>query len=101
MPWTEGYDFVEPMLDLRADPARAEALGAELSHEIGPGHVLHGRDWIVVAEAMPQDEVLVQAGEDAYLVHLTWTGHVEEAPWPTAEPIGSADELERLVELRY
>jgi len=50
---------------------------------------------------MPQDEVLVDVRDLAYLVHLTWTGHAEESPWPVAERVDSAEEFERLVESRY
>ncbi|GAB3057163.1 hypothetical protein GCM10027053_18480 [Intrasporangium mesophilum] len=89
------------MLDLRTEPDRARVLGAELARELPAGHELYERRWTVVAEAMPQDEVLVVAGGLAYLVHLTWTGRAEESPWPVAERVDSAEEFERLVEFRY
>jgi hypothetical protein len=50
---------------------------------------------------MPQDDVLVEAGDLTYLVHLTWAGRAEESPWPVAERVGNAEEFERLVEFRY
>ena len=101
MAWTETHVFVDPMVDLRSESDRADALEAELAREIGRGHVLDGQPWRVVAEATPQDEVLVAAGETAFLVHLTWTGHAESPPWPTAERVDSAEEFVRLVEFRY
>jgi hypothetical protein len=59
------------------------------------------RPWRVLAEATPQDEVLVAAGETAFLVHLTWTARTETPPWPTAERVDSAEAFERLLEFRY
>lgn len=101
MTWTETHVFVDPMVDLRSETERASVLEAELAREIGQGHVLDEQPWRVVAEAAPQDEVLAAAGENAFLVHLTWTGRAERPPWPTAERVGSAEEFERLVEFRY
>jgi hypothetical protein len=65
MSWTETYVCIDPMLDLRSEPDRARILEEELGHELDQGHVLHGRQWRVVAEAMPQDEVLVATGDHA------------------------------------
>ena len=101
MSWTDAYVFVDPMVDLRSDAERARMVGAELRREVGPGHVLHGQRWEVVAEASPQDEVLVAAGELAFLVHLTWTRQVEVSPWPTALRVDSAEDFERLVDFGY
>lgn len=101
MAWTETHDFVDPMVDLRSEPDRAGVLEVELEREIGRGHVLDGLPRTVVAEATPQDDVLVLAGGTAFLVHLTWTGRAERRPWPTAERVDSAEEFERLVEFRY
>ena len=97
----ETYVFVDPMLDLRSLPDRAQVLGAELAREVGRGHVLGGRQWTIVAEAMPQDEVLVEAEGDAFLVHLTWTGRAEKSRWPVVKRVGSAEEFEQLVEFRH
>lgn len=101
MAWTDTFVFVDPMVDLRSGSDRASALSAELAREIGPGHVLHKRQWRVVAEAIPQDEVLVQTADAAFLVHLSWTGRRERAPWPTAEQVDSAEAFERLLEFRF
>ena len=101
MSWTATYVFVDPMLDLRSEPDRARILGADLARELGPGHELHGPQWAVIAEATPQDEVLVEAGDAVHLVHLTWTGRREQLPWPLAERVNSAEDFERLMEVRY
>ena len=101
MSWTETHVFVDPMVDLRSEPDRARTLGEELARELSWGHVLHGRQWTVVAEAMPQDEVLVATGDVAFLVHLTWSRRAEQPPWPVAERAKNAGEFERLVEFRY
>lgn len=82
-------------------PERSWVLESELAREVGPGQVLQGRRWSVVAEAMPQDEVLVQDGDDVFLVHLTWKGRAEAPPWPVAEHVDSADEFEQLLDLGY
>jgi len=66
-----------------------------------PGHALHGIAWTVIAEVIPQDEVVVEAGHAAYLIHLTGTGRAEVPPWPVAERFDSAEDFERLVEFRY
>ncbi|WP_330476503.1 hypothetical protein [Terrabacter sp. C0L_2] len=101
MSWTETYVFVDPMVDLRSEAERAAVLETELAREVGHGHVLQGRKWTVVAEAMPQDEVLVQDRDDVFLVHLTWKGRREESPWPTVERVDSREEFEHLLEFRY
>lgn len=99
--WTEGYAFIEPMLDLRSDPDRAQLLAAELMRELTPRHVLYGVKWSVVAEALPQDEVVVTAGDLTFLVHLTWARRAERAPWPMCERADSAADFENLIEYRY
>jgi len=72
MAWTETHVFVDPIVDLRSESDRAGVLEAELAREIGRDHVLDGQPRAVVAEATPQDEVLVVAGRTAFLVPLTW-----------------------------
>lgn len=101
MSWTEGYGFVEPMLDLRSDPDRAQVLAAELMRELTPSHDLYGVQWTVVAQALPQDEVLVTAGDLPFLVHLTWARRTGRAPWPVFERVDSAADFEELIEYRY
>ena len=100
MSWADCY-VVDPMVDLRGEPERARVLAQELEREVGPGHALHERHAVVVAEVAPQDEVLVEAGDVVFLVHLTWSGRTEEAPWPLAHRVDSPSDFEDLVEFRY
>lgn len=100
MPWTDSYTFSGDFEDLRGTGA-AELFAEELAHELSPGHPLHGRTWIVVARAFPQDEVLVQAGEQVALVHLTWSRRAERGLWSESVPIGSAAEFESVLQDRY
>lgn len=95
------YEFTEPLLDLRHVPEHAEALAAELRRELSSEHWLCDRSWSVIARALPQDDILVIAGTEVALVHLTWSGMSESPPWPTTHVVGSAQELEDLIELRY
>ena len=103
MPWIDRFDFGEQFVDLRNPKGtrRAEALLAELGRELTPGHPLHGREVRVVAEALPQDEIVVAAGEHVALVHLTWSAREEATPWPATEFVEAADAFADLVEYRY
>lgn len=56
----------------------------ELLHEVGTGHVLHGRPVTLVAVG-PDDGLLVSfdlAPPSVALVHLTWRRETEAPPWP-------------------
>jgi hypothetical protein len=80
--------FPEPWSDLRdGDPEndeQREALRAELAEELSAGHVLHDRELIIVARSEANDDVLVALDDGTWaLVHLTWRGTAERAPWPT------------------
>lgn len=90
-------------MDLRngAGSRRASDLLAELTREVPPGHPLCGLERQVIAEALPQEEVVVQAGERVALVHLTWSGRRKLPPWPTAVFVESAAAFEELVQYRY
>lgn len=55
----------------------------------------------MVAKALPQDEVVVVAGELVALVHLTWSGRHEQPPLPSVEFADSAAAFRELVQLRY
>lgn len=89
------------MIDLRQDTKRAEALGKELARELPAGHVLHNQARHVIAEAEPQDEVVVDMEGRIFLVHMTWAGHPDRLPWPLSEEVVTAEAFEQLIELRY
>lgn len=79
--------LTEPWWDLRAsgpDEARQrEALHFELTAEVDPGHVLHGRSFVVVARSQAQDDILIAMEDGTWaLVHVTWRGASETPPWP-------------------
>lgn len=99
--WADKYRFDEPMEDLRGSDAECAGLRTELLREVGPGHVLHGRDVAVIARALPDDDIVVVSGLDVLIVHLTWNQRTERAPWPQAEVVGSAEEFEARVRKRY
>jgi hypothetical protein len=101
MPWTDGYSFGDEFVDLRDHPEQARPFEHELHRELSAGHTLYGRSWKVVARALPQDEVVIQAGEEVALVHLTWTRRPESPPWPEAVLVGSEAEFESVIEFRY
>jgi hypothetical protein len=97
------FEFSEAFWDLRDGEGaiHARALQSELKAELSSGHPLHGRDCRVVAKALPQDEVVVVAGELVALVHLTWSGRREQPPYPRLEFADSAAAFRELVEFRY
>ncbi|MEO9138771.1 MAG: hypothetical protein ABI345_06845 [Jatrophihabitans sp.] len=101
MSWVDGYDFTHEFEDLRGDPELATQLADELRLEVGPGHRLFGLNWVVVARALPQDDVVVVVGDEVLLVHLTWTRDVELPPWPQSNPLSSATSFAEFTQNRY
>lgn len=101
--WLSDYRFSAAFHDLRdQNGARAGTLAAELERELGPGHQLATEDWRVIAEAIPQDEIVLELdGEGAALVHLTWKGTTEIAPHPLTTIVSSRAEFDALVQGRY
>lgn len=93
--------FVEPLLDLREDVEAARGLATELRREVAPGHPLHGRSWRVIARALPNDDVVVECGEEVAVVHLTWIMKQDRPPWPMTTFVASAEALESYVESEY
>jgi hypothetical protein len=99
MSWVDEYEFGHNFKDLRDAPELVAPLTEELRQEVGPSHALFGKSWVIVARALPQDEVVVVAGDEVALVHLTWARHA--ALWPRCEPLQSAAAFEALAEFRY
>jgi hypothetical protein len=69
--WVDEYQFGEDFDDHCADPVRADGLARELAAELSSGHLLLGQAWTIIAQARPQDEVVVTTDSAVYLVHLT------------------------------
>lgn len=65
--------------------AQADAVSAEVQREVGPGHALFQQPLAPIARCAACDDVIFDAGElGSVLVHLTWSGRTEPAPWPDA-----------------
>lgn len=104
----DSIDFPEPWVDLRQVQdrlARRELVARhreELTREIAPGHVLHGRAWEIVGLGIPaRDDALLQLDDGAVaLVHLTWRGAPEPPSWPTTTIISSLEEFRAELEDR-
>jgi hypothetical protein len=63
--------------------SEAEKLTAELRREIAADHVLAGRTATVVRRCSGCDDVIFRLDGDVFaVVHLTWSGRREPAPWP-------------------
>lgn len=102
MTWAQDYRFTDPLRDLRGDAEKANELRLELERELSPGHMLGGVHFQVIAQALPQDEVLVETDDGRIaLVHMTWSGRAESPPWPTTEIVDSAEHLQNVLESRY
>jgi len=99
--WVDEYRFGEDFDDLRTDPVRAGRLARELASELSSGHPLFGQAVTIVAQAKPQDEVVLTTDSAVYLVHLTWASRRERPPWPTVHAFLSAAEFEDEIRYRY
>ncbi|MFJ3610414.1 hypothetical protein [Streptomyces hydrogenans] len=68
----------------------------ELHRELSHGHPLHGVKATAVARCEGCDDVLFSIANQPFpwaVVHLTWTGREERAPWPMTTPLASLSEL--------
>ena len=102
MTWVDEYKFGEDFDDLRTDLLRADGLARVLAAELSSGHPLLGQAWTIVAQARPQDEVVVTTDSAVYLVHMTWTRRPpERPPYPIALAFRSAAEFEDAIKYRY
>ncbi|MGK5639196.1 hypothetical protein ACSNOK_12950 [Streptomyces sp. URMC 126] len=66
------------------------AFERELRRELSPGHPLHGAEVVAVAVCEGCDDVLFEVANGPFpwaVVHLTWTGREERAPWPKTTPL--------------
>jgi hypothetical protein len=80
-------------------PEVADALIAELQREIGPDHVLTGRNATVVRRCSGCDDVIFRIGNDVFaVVHLTWSGREERQPWPRTVTLPSFLAIESYVD---
>ena len=77
-------------------------LEAELRVEAAEGHPLYGETMVAIARCEGCDDVLFSIeGEHVRwaIVHLTWSGKPERAPWPRATVLKSfADARQDLIE---
>ncbi|MFD7460499.1 MULTISPECIES: hypothetical protein [unclassified Streptomyces] len=68
----------------------------ELQRELSFGHPLHGAKATAVARCEGCDDVLFSVANRPYpraVVHLTWTGREERAPWPMTTPFASLADI--------
>ncbi|MFJ4233346.1 hypothetical protein [Cellulosimicrobium cellulans] len=64
---------------------------SEIELELSPGHELAGQIVRVEARFWPSDGVVFSLVDGtSALVHPTWTGHVEQPPWPESTRLGDA-----------
>jgi hypothetical protein len=82
-------DFVwlEPWAALDPSGGRSEAFATQLARELSPGHALYGIPVAAIGNHGGCDDVLFQlldgTGRVA-VVHLTWSQHSQEPPWPSS-----------------
>lgn len=75
MEWQEPWKPIQP----------DDSLVREAQKEFSKGHPLFGKNLKVIARRFDQDEVLFELVDDppgVVVVHLTWSGKPEKAPFP-------------------
>jgi hypothetical protein len=83
--------FLKPWVE--SDPEPAAAFLHELQLELASAHPLHGRKLTVIAHSRAADDVLFRIDDGGVAdVHLTWSGHVEQPPWPGHQVYASIEE---------
>ncbi|WP_339386771.1 hypothetical protein [Vibrio caribbeanicus] len=88
--------YQEPWCDITEFPiSHAESLVCELTVELSGQNV----EWIesgikLLAKREDQDEILIATEDKFYIVHLTWSGKLEHAPYPK---ISSYDSWEQVL----
>ncbi|GHJ31314.1 hypothetical protein [Streptomyces hygroscopicus] len=71
-------------------------LEVELRRELSPGHPLHEAEVTAAARCEGCDDILFRVANRPFpwaVVHLTWKGRKERAPWPMTTPLTSLAEL--------
>jgi len=80
----------------RPDPSAASVTLRELVAEVSAGHPLHRLPVDVRARCGGCDDVMVSVVDGTFaLVHLTWSGHPEQPPWPTLGSSGRYADYEK------
>lgn len=106
--WIDSIEFPERWVDLRrfrdrlSNRALVGSHRRELRREIGPGHVLHDREWTIIGLRVPaRDDALLRLSDGSLaLVHLTWRGAEEPPEWPMTSFVTSLEELRAELEDR-
>lgn len=81
-----------------AEAEQRDSLHTELNLEVGPGHILDGHGFSVIARAEERDDVLIALDNNTWaVVHLTWRGAREDPPWPATTVFDSLSEALRSV----
>jgi hypothetical protein len=79
--------FSEPWF--KPDAKQAAALEREVALEVGPDHELHGHAFTTIAKCGGCDRVVFMLDDESRaMVHLTWSGKAERAPWPETVRMG-------------
>jgi len=70
---------------------KRDAVLAELTREIRPGHEMYGQVVQVEAFFEASDDVIVRLVDGTFArTHPTWSGRPEPAPFPTTKRLGNA-----------
>ncbi len=85
-------EWLEPWTVI-VDPKRARLFEAELRRELARSHPLHRRRARAVAHRVDRDDVLFTVGGELAVVHLTFSGAVEQPPAPRARVFDTAPEF--------
>ncbi|WP_444882635.1 hypothetical protein [Microbulbifer sp. PSTR4-B] len=87
--------YKEPWLDINEyGESHGKALQRELFKELSKDHYLHVIELQVLAKREDQDDILLTDQSAFYIVHLTWSGKKEEAPYPRTEKFSTMEELQ-------
>lgn len=92
--------YKEPWSDISEYPEGHKlALEKELATEVGSDHILSNKILSVIAKREDCDDILLSSENNYFVVHLTWSGKIEESPWPKTKKYESLELLEiRLAE---